>query len=474
MSIENVNLFNLLENTQIGVVIHNVKGIVEYANPAALDMLEIDLESIKGSAPSSHSWDFIDRQNRQLAMEELPVYKVISTGEPVNEQIIGKSSQRTGKMKWFSVNAYPERKPMTPAPSEFVVVYFTNISEKVNSFSHKDIVENAQDMILVTEAANIEPPLSPKIIYANNALCAHTEYTLSELIGETPRIFQGALTDKSATKRIKQALIETRPCSETLLNYTKTGTPFWVQMNIFPLKNSFGEVTHFAAVQRNISELKFRTEQLDKRNEELKRIKSDLELLVDNRTRELRSANLKLERLAFFDALTNIPNRRAFFEGVEKLIHFAIRNNKGLLFGLADVDHFKSINDNHGHAFGDDVLVYIAETLKKFFRVEDVIGRVGGEEFAFCILLPDPLNPLPIIDRLREKISSLHKDVPALKNRQVTLSIGAVYVPQVVSTDIKKLFTKADEALYDAKNKGRNCVVCKSLVSHVNPDAINK
>ena len=117
----------------------------------------------------------------------------------------------------------------------------------------------------------------------------------------------------------------------------------------------------------------------------------------------------------------------------------------------------------------------MAQDMKKWLhgRGGRVVGRVGGEEFAFCILLPDPLNPLPIIDRLREKISSLHKDVPALKNRQVTLSIGAVYVPQVVSTDIKKLFTKADEALYDAKNKGRNCVVCKSLVSHVNPDAIN-
>jgi len=167
---------------------------------------------------------------------ELPISKVLNAGSAINEQILGKTHHETGQITWLSVNAYPEKYEVNGKTPSFVVVYFVDITKKVNNFSYKDIVPNAQDMILVTEA-----------------LCGHTEYTLEELIGETPRIFQGTLTDKEATQRIRQALLEHRPCTETLLNYTKTGKPFWVQMNIFPLTNDYGEVTHFAAVQRDVS-----------------------------------------------------------------------------------------------------------------------------------------------------------------------------------------------------------------------------
>ena len=70
------------------------------------------------------------------------------------------------------------------------MVYFTDITAKISDFSYKDIVQHSQDMILVTEAQNIDAPLSPKIIYANEALCKHTEYSLEELLGETPAFFK--------------------------------------------------------------------------------------------------------------------------------------------------------------------------------------------------------------------------------------------------------------------------------------------
>ena len=300
MSIDNVNLFNLLENTHIGVVIHNESGAVEYANPAALAILNLNIEQLKEKSLDVDAWEFIDMQNRTVPYSELPISKVLNAGSAINEQILGTTHHETGQITWLSVNAYPEKYEVNGKTPSFVVVYFVDITKKVNNFSYKDIVPNAQDMILVTEAKNIDAPLSPKIFYANEALCRHTEYTLEELIGKTPRIFQGTLTDKEATQRIRQALLEHRPCTETLLNYTKTGKPFWVQMNIFPL---------------------------------------------------------------------------------------AGRNKQAMLVGIADVDHFKSINDQFGHAFGDDVLVTVAQTLQKLFRQEDCIGRIGGEEFAFCMSL---------------------------------------------------------------------------------------
>ncbi|KHT54421.1 response regulator [Alteromonas marina] len=469
MSFNNVNLFNLLENTQIGVVIHNASGAVEYANPAAASMLSLSLEELKDKSMDVEAWEFIDRQNRRLSYDELPVVRVLSTGKPVDNQILGIIDKTIEKTAWFNVNAYPEKHSGNGITPPFVVVYFTNITTKINDFSYKDIVQNSQDMILVTEAKNINAPLSPKIIYANEALCKHTEYSLEELIGETPRIFQGTLTDKASTDRIRQALIEQHPCTETLLNYTKTGTPFWVQMNIFPLTNDFGEVTHFAAVQRNVSEMKFQSEQLDKRNSELKRIKHDLESLVHERTSELRDANLKLEKLAYFDALTNIPNRRAFMDAFSKSLMFAKRNSYEVLVGIADVDHFKSINDNLGHGFGDEVLTIVAQTMQSFFRSEDAIGRIGGEEFAFCIVLLSQVSPHQILDRLRQKVSKLHETQPLLKSHKITVSIGAVQTNELQHKSPKQLLTYADKALYKAKNSGRNTVECIQEGENISP-----
>lgn len=479
MSFNNVNLFNLLENTEIGVVIHNASGAVEYANPAALLMLKLCLGELKDKSLDAETWEFIDRQNRRLSYDELPVVRVLSTGKSVTNQILGIIDKTTEKTAWFSVNAYPDKvngngNGITPP---FAVVYFTNITAKINDFSHRDIVQNSQDMILVTEAKNINAPLSPKIIYANEALCKHTEYDFEELIGETPRIFQGTLTDKASTDRIRQALVEQIPCTETLLNYTKTGTPFWVQMNIFPLTNDFGEVTHFAAVQRNVSEMKFQSEQLDKRNTELKRIKHDLESLVHERTSELRDANLKLEKLAYFDALTNIPNRRAFMDAFSKSLTFAKRNSHEVLVGIADVDHFKSINDNLGHGFGDEVLTIVAQTMQRFFRTEDAIGRIGGEEFAFCIVLLSQVSPYQILDRLRKEVCKLHQTQPLLKGYQITISIGAVQTKELQHKNAKQLLAYADKALYKAKNNGRNTVECiqegATLATNTAPEPIN-
>ena len=171
MSIDNVNLFNLLENTQIGVVIHNATGVVEYANPAALTLLRLSIDRLKEKSLDVDSWEFIDMQNRKVPYHELPIAQVLATGTAVNNRILGTINKSTDKITWFNVNAYPEKYKVNGSSPCFVVVYFTDITAKISDFSYKDIVQHSQDMILVTEAQNIDAPLSPKIIYANEALC---------------------------------------------------------------------------------------------------------------------------------------------------------------------------------------------------------------------------------------------------------------------------------------------------------------
>lgn len=159
------------------------------------------------------------------------------------------------------------------------------------------------------------------------------------------------------------------------------------------------------------------------------------------------------------DALTELPNRAAFDERFELEIRRAQRYGKPLAIALADVDHFKQINDNYGHSAGDKTLKVIAQALKQSLRETDFIARYGGEEF--IILFPEthlaelkqPLN------NLRERI----KKIPfKFKDQNVPISISFGATELKSSDSNRAAFDRADEALYEAKRAGRDLVVLKS------------
>ena len=108
MSLKNVNLLHLLDNAQIGVVIHTWNTQVVYANPAALSLLNVTLEHIKKSSGLDEQWEFIDRQNRRLHKDEFPVNKVIRLNADFNEEIVGIFCMETGQLRWEKVSAYRE------------------------------------------------------------------------------------------------------------------------------------------------------------------------------------------------------------------------------------------------------------------------------------------------------------------------------------------------------------------------------
>ena len=153
------------------------------------------------------------------------------------------------------------------------------------------------------------------------------------------------------------------------------------------------------------------------------------------------------------DALTGLPNRRAFDEKIEELHNLFDRGNSPYVVALLDIDHFKSFNDEHGHAVGDKVLGFVADVLRGTQRWTDHVARYGGEEFV--VLLPRMTGHKVkfVIDRHREKIehAALTTD---RQNLSVTVSAG---VAEVLPGDtISKVLARADEALYAAKAGGRN------------------
>jgi PAS domain S-box-containing protein len=117
-------------------------------------------------------------------------------------------------------------------------------------------VENTQDGILITEAKQINAPAGPELLYVNQAFTRITGYDLTEVLGRTPRLLQGPKTDRSQLDKIRTALQEQKPVQVELLNYRKDGSEFWVELNIVPISNNEGKVTHWVALQREITERK--------------------------------------------------------------------------------------------------------------------------------------------------------------------------------------------------------------------------
>jgi diguanylate cyclase (GGDEF)-like protein len=172
----------------------------------------------------------------------------------------------------------------------------------------------------------------------------------------------------------------------------------------------------------------------------------------------LRDKTLELELLASRDALTGCLNRRSFFQKMEHHFIESLREGHGLVFMLVDIDNFKYINDKYGHANGDKVIKFVADVLVSKSRPEDIVGRYGGEEFVILMPHTDLLHALKVAERLRMEIQqegyALFDD-----KRTVTASFGLAEMIETVDESME-LIGNADDALYKAKQLGRNRVIC--------------
>lgn len=159
----------------------------------------------------------------------------------------------------------------------------------------------------------------------------------------------------------------------------------------------------------------------------------------------------QLEKSSSTDFLTNIGNRREFFYDLEKQIHICVRHKKTFSLIIFDIDHFKHINDNYGHPVGDLILIRLANLTQSDLRKEDGFYRIGGEEFAIILPLSGIEDSLTSAERLRGSVES-HQFEHSIK---VTVSLGLIEYSTSMDADL--MYKAADEALYEAKESGRNC-----------------
>ncbi len=188
-----------------------------------------------------------------------------------------------------------------------------------------------------------------------------------------------------------------------------------------------------------------------------------LEETVAERTDELRRLNEQLSELAITDPLTGLPNRRSILSSAEEAFSLARRRALPFSVAMIDFDHFKEINDALGHAEGDRLLVEGAQRMAACLRTEDAVGRYGGEEFLAVFPMTGPEGTFVAGERLRRAVSEVRLSAPAgatTLGERATVSVG---VASLVDADrvLADLLKRADAALYEAKQAGRDRVVCR-------------
>ena len=174
---------------------------------------------------------------------------------------------------------------------------------------------------------------------------------------------------------------------------------------------------------------------------------SEMQELLLTREREL-------ERLAYYDELTGLPNRRSVLRQLEALISRGRRHGHPLAVLMVDADHFKDLNDRHGHAAGDAALRTLAERLRERLRTEDVAGRFGGEEFVIGLPDADAAGAIAVAEAVRAAVRE-HPLTVAGTEETLTVSVGWAAWE---GDDLAQLLARADRALYEAKEAGRDCV----------------
>ena len=197
---------------------------------------------------------------------------------------------------------------------------------------------------------------------------------------------------------------------------------------------------------------------LSKNNLSQEKLVDTIDAALDKwtRLRQARADREELERLANFDPLTGLYNRQAILGKLHELINHAKRYKEDFSLSMLDIDHFKKVNDRYGHLTGDEVLEKIASLIYRNMRDTDIVGRYGGEEFIIILPQADSSAAMVVAERIRNIIQNAEMKDSAGNVFAITVSLGLSIWEQ--GEDAYSLISRADEALYNAKENGRNRV----------------
>ncbi len=315
---------------------------------------------------------------------------------------------------------------LTPVKGEkYVNIYGRDITDrKKTEFELKKLsmaMEQSVNVVFITDIkGNIE--------YVNPMFEQVTGYSKEEAIGQNPRILSSGTVNNEDYENLWNTILSGKTWRNVYKNKKKTGSYYWSNSVISPIKNEKGEITHFLAVQEDITEKMVSEE--------------------------------RINYLANHDELTGLVNRTRFIDLLDDWIYCAATGGDIGAFYLLDMDDFKFLNDTYGHGAGDEFLRRVSLILSSAvgrIRPEKIskgpiLGRLSGDEFAVFVPGVAVREALSVAETIRKDIEDFRfQEAPIA----ITVSIGIVLFP-AHGRDAKELFTRADAAMYRAKELGRN------------------
>ena len=274
-------------------------------------------------------------------------------------------------------------------------------------------LENIDDIVMISDRAGM-------ITYVNNAYVKHTGFSRAETIGQGFNILKSGKHGADFYYDLWNTVLEGRVYRGQIINRKKNGEIYYEEKTITPIRDRTGTITTFVSTAKDITDR-----------------------VIMQR---------ELEVLATTDKLTGICNRHRFEELFEKEVQRVMRYNNPLSLLMLDIDHFKKINDTFGHGTGDRVLSTLVNVVQEHIRNVDVFARWGGEEFV--IFVPETGVEGALV--LAEKLCRVVREHRFSEVQSVSVSVG---VSSFVAGDtLATLLKRADQALYRAKENGRNRV----------------
>ena len=409
----------LHDSLPVGCVMLDQGCSILAVNQEACRIFGLSPEAFIGSTLSGANWQRLQEDGRPLSLDEHPVCRCLASGHPIRDAIMGVQRGQEAII-WLRVNCQPLFHPDDLRPYAVISTLQDITAQRRDEEALRlaaSVLTAAREAILITNTEGC-------IVQVNQAFCDMTGYTADEVMGRNPKLLQSGYQDAEFYRSFWHSLHSRGHWSGEMWNRRKNGEIFAEQLTISVVTDEHGTPRHYVCLASDISDKKQYQHQL--------------------------------EQQAYHDLLTGLPNRKLLFDKLPELMARCYpETSQRLVVAYIDLDGFKQINDAHGHSIGDQLLIAITRRMRMTLREQDLIARIGGDEFIGVI--HGSGNRQDLVRLIKRLLRVIARPVVIADLRlRVSASIGLATYPQTGSVSCERLIQQADEAMYRVKQQGKN------------------